>query len=56
MMLALSWAYFRWSDVAAVSDLFDGIKPAVIAILTVTLWRLVQVVGEGRPAARDHGR
>jgi chromate transporter len=40
MMLVLSWAYFRWSDVAAVSDLFLGIKPAVIAVLTVTLWRL----------------
>ncbi len=40
MMLALSWAYFRWNDVAAVSDLFLGIKPAVIAVLTVTLWRL----------------
>jgi chromate transporter len=40
MMLLLSWAYFRWNDVAAVSDLFLGIKPAVIAVLTVTLWRL----------------
>jgi chromate transporter len=40
LMLALSWAYFRWSDIAAVADLFDGIKPAVIAVLAVTLWRL----------------
>jgi chromate transporter len=40
LMLGLSWAYFRWQDVAAIADLFDGIKPAVIAILTVTLWRL----------------
>ena len=40
LMLALSWAYFRWSDVAAVANLFDGIKPAVIAVLAVTLWRL----------------
>jgi chromate transporter len=40
MMIALSWAYFRWNDVAAVADLFDGVKPAVIAVLTVTLWRL----------------
>ncbi len=40
LMLALSWAYFRWQDVASVADVFDGIKPAVIAVLTVTLWRL----------------
>jgi len=40
MMLALSWAYFRWSNVAAIGDLFTGIKPAVIAILALTLWRL----------------
>ena len=40
MMIALSWAYFRWSSVAAISDVFDGIKPAVIAVIAVTLWRL----------------
>jgi chromate transporter len=40
LMIALSWAYFRWNDVAAVSDVFDGIAPAVIAVLAVTLWRL----------------
>ena len=40
MMIALSWAYFRWSGVAAISDVFDGIKPAVIAVIVVTLWRL----------------
>jgi chromate transporter len=40
LMIALSWAYFRWNDVAAVADLFEGIAPAVIAVLTVTLWRL----------------
>jgi chromate transporter len=40
LMLALSWAYFRWQDLASVADVFDGIKPAVIAVLTVTLWRL----------------
>lgn len=40
MMLVLSWAYFRWSGVASVSDLFAGVKPAVIAVLTLTLWRL----------------
>jgi len=40
LMLVLSWAYFRWQNVASISDVFDGIKPAVIAVLTVTLWRL----------------
>jgi chromate transporter len=40
MMVVLSWAYFRWTGVAAISDVFDGIKPAVIAVLAVTLWRL----------------
>ncbi|MEX2246097.1 MAG: chromate efflux transporter [Dehalococcoidia bacterium] len=40
LMVGLSWAYFRWADVAAVADVFDGIKPAVIAVLAVTLWRL----------------
>lgn len=40
LMIMLSWAYFRWSDVAGVADVFDGIAPAVIAVLTVTLWRL----------------
>jgi len=40
LMIGLSWAYFRWSDIAAVADLFDGVQPAVIAVLAVTLWRL----------------
>jgi chromate transporter len=40
LMIALSWAYFRWNDIAGVADLFDGVAPAVIAVLTVTLWRL----------------
>jgi len=43
IMVVLSWAYFRWTGVAAISDVFDGIKPAVIAVLTVTLWRLSKV-------------
>jgi len=40
LMLVLSWAYFRWNGISAVSDAFDGIKPAVIAVLALTLWRL----------------
>jgi chromate transporter len=42
LMIGLSWAYFRWNDVASITDVFDGLKPAVIAILTVTLWRLLK--------------
>jgi chromate transporter len=42
MMIVLSWAYFRWNGIASVTDVFDGIKPAVIAILAVTLWRLAK--------------
>jgi chromate transporter len=42
MMLVLSWAYFRWSNVAGVADVFDGVKPAVIGVLAVTLWRLLR--------------
>jgi chromate transporter len=42
LMIVLSWAYFRWSNVAAISDIFDGIKPAVIAVIAVTLWRLLR--------------
>jgi chromate transporter len=42
LMIGLSWAYFRWNDVASITDIFDGIKPAVIAILAVTLWRLAR--------------
>jgi chromate transporter len=40
MMLVLSWAYFHWNDVGSVANVFDGLKPAVIAIMAVTLWRL----------------
>ena len=47
LMLGLSWAYFRWSDVAAVGDLFYGVKPAVIAVVTLAALRL------GRAALAD---
>jgi chromate transporter len=40
LMLVLSWAYFRWTDVAAVAELFEGVQPAVIAVLVVALSRL----------------
>lgn len=40
LMLLLSWAYFRWQTVPAVDDVFYGIKPAVIALIAVTSYRL----------------
>ena len=49
LMLALSWAYFRWNDVAAIADIFEGIAPAVIAVLTVTLWRLFRSTVKDAP-------
>jgi chromate transporter len=40
LMLALSWAYARWQTVPAMEDVFYGIKPAVIALILVTSFRL----------------
>jgi chromate transporter len=40
LMLALSWAYARWQTVPAIEDVFYGIKPAVIALIFVTAYRL----------------
>jgi chromate transporter len=40
LMLVLSWAYVRWQTVPAVEDIFYGIKPAVIALIFVTAYRL----------------
>lgn len=40
LMLALSWAYFRWQTVPALDHMFLGIKPAVIALIAITSWRL----------------
>jgi chromate transporter len=40
LMIVLSWAYVRWQTVPAVEDIFYGIKPAVIALIFVTAYRL----------------
>jgi len=40
LMLLLSWLYFRYQTAPAVDDLFYGIKPAVIALIVVTSYRL----------------
>ena len=48
MMLGLSWAYFRYETSPAVGDFFYGIKPAVVALILVTAYRLF-LTGVGAP-------
>ena len=49
MMLGLSWAYFHWETTPALGDLFYGVKPAVIALILVTAYRLFRAgVGDWR--------
>ena len=40
LMLALSWAYFEFGSVPQVVWLFYGVKPAIIAIIAATAYRL----------------
>ncbi|MEX1255812.1 MAG: chromate efflux transporter [Dehalococcoidia bacterium] len=40
LMLVLSWLYARYQTVPAVDNVFYGIKPAVIALIVVTAYRL----------------
>ncbi|MFQ5895328.1 MAG: chromate efflux transporter [Nitrospinota bacterium] len=40
MLLGLSWAYFRFGALPAVGGLFYGLKPAVVAIILATCYRL----------------
>jgi chromate transporter len=47
LMVLLSWLYFRYQATPAVDDVFYGIKPAVIALIAFTSWRLF------RGAVRD---
>ena len=49
MLLALSWAYFEYETVPEVGDFFYGIKPAVVALILVTAYRLF-LTGVGKPA------
>jgi chromate transporter len=47
LMLALSWAYVTYGAIPRVGALFYGLKPAVLAIILVTTYRL------GRTAVTD---
>ncbi|MBD0336437.1 MAG: chromate transporter, partial [Cyanobacteria bacterium Co-bin13] len=40
IVLALSWAYFRFQGVPQIDDLFLGISPVVIAIIFGFCWKL----------------
>ena len=47
LMLVLSWAYFEFGSVPQVIWLFYGVKPAIIAIIAATAYRLY------KPAVTD---
>jgi chromate transporter len=40
ILAALTWGYLAFGEVAAVKGLFDGIKPAVVAIVGFAAWRI----------------
>lgn len=40
VLLALAWVAAAHGDVPAVAAVFDGIKPAVVAIIAAALWRM----------------
>ena len=40
LVLALSWAYFRWGTLPTMEDLFTGIQPVVVALIAFGAWRL----------------
>jgi chromate transporter len=40
LLIALSWVYVAWGDVAIVSGVLYGIKPAVTAIVAFAAWRI----------------
>ncbi|MEA5579763.1 chromate efflux transporter [Nodularia harveyana UHCC-0300] len=42
IMLALSWAYFRFQGIPQIKDLFLGITPVVIAIIFGFCWKLAK--------------
>ncbi|MEX2237906.1 MAG: chromate efflux transporter [Dehalococcoidia bacterium] len=49
LMLALSWAYFRYDNVGWIEDFFYGVKPVVPGIVAVTAWRLTRGALSDRP-------
>jgi chromate transporter len=40
ILIVLSWVYLAWGDVAWVKGLFDGVKPAVVAIVLHAAYRI----------------
>ena len=40
VLVLLSWAYLAWGETPLVASLFDGIKPAVVAIVAQAAWRI----------------
>ncbi|MBU6229427.1 MAG: chromate efflux transporter [Cyanobacteria bacterium REEB459] len=50
IVLALSWAYFRFQGVPQITALFFGISPVVIAIILAFCWKQGQKVIRDAPA------
>ncbi len=46
---AFAWAYVRFGSLPQTTSVLAGIKPAVIAVIAIAIWRL------GRTAAKDAG-
>lgn len=40
ILMALTWVYLSYGDVAWVQGIFNGIKPAVVAIVVFAAWRI----------------
>ena len=40
ILAGLTWVYLAFGDVPVVKGLFDGIKPAVVAIVVFAAWRI----------------
>ena len=47
----LAWAYVRYGDTPEVEGLLYGIKPIVIAIVALAIWRLAPTAIKTRPLA-----
>lgn len=46
---AFAWAYVRFGSLPQVASLLQGIKPAVVAVIAVAIWRM------GKAAVKDAG-
>ncbi|HKQ31287.1 MAG TPA: chromate efflux transporter [Burkholderiales bacterium] len=49
LMVLLSIAYFRWGQIPAVTKVFQGFVPAVVAIIAVTAWNMGRKAVTGVP-------